>query len=104
MVTIEEESHYMTRIHREKLIKRIISEKFILLNYKIIDNVYTKTWQADIYKLKWHIIPQHVGFVYPSDCIYFKCIVIGGDPDLFKDTAEKLEQNGIEVTIQKPIS
>lgn len=101
MVTIEENGIAMQRKANEQLIKDILSEKFILKNYRPTwDN---ESWKMDIYIKKCLFFKKYVGFVYPSEHRVFDCVVIGGDPDLFMETAEKLEQNGFSVTIQKPI-
>lgn len=101
MVTIEENSVAMLRKHNEELIKKIVSEKFILKNYRgTWDN---ESWKMDIYSKKGFWSKKYLGWIYPSEHRVFKYVVIGGDPDIFKETAEELEANGIEVTIQKPI-
>lgn len=102
MVEIEENSTKMIMIHNEKLIKKILSEKFKLMNYRRI-SIYSAKWKMDIYKKIFGIPYKYIGFVYTAEDRHFTSIIIGGDPVLFKETAEKLEENGIEVTIQKPI-
>lgn len=101
MVTIEENSHYMIRQNNEKLIKQIVSEKFKLLHYRKMNRKHA--WKMDIYRVKYYIISEYIGFIYSSYDYDFTSIVIGGDKDVFRDVSEKLEANGFRVTIKHPV-
>lgn len=100
VVEIEENSISAQRIKNEKLIVSIISEKFALKHKRLIwdDSV----WKYDIYSKK-VLFKTYLGYVYPSEHRAFTHVVLGGDPNLFMETAKKLEANGIEVTIQTPM-
>jgi hypothetical protein len=101
MVTIENNSLAMQRERNERKIKEILSKKFKLRHYRLMwDN---QTWKMDIYIKHWIFSYKYIGFVYPSEHRLFNCVVIGGDPAIFRESAEELESVGISVTIQKPM-
>jgi hypothetical protein len=102
MIKVEENSAFMIREHNTDLVKRILSEKFILGFFRPTRN--GSGYEVNIYKLYFFILPCLVGSLYPADNTgELKYLVIKGDPETFKESAEKLEANGFDVTIQKPI-